>query len=154
MNTHAAELEGHLRSLVREIEENESVLVAGERRKESRRSLGAESKVQLFYGPGVRYCTTEGIVRNLTFDGVSVVAGLSEPIRAGRPVEVHVPSLGGPRQYMAGTVVFCRVVDDKCQEIGIYVRATNSDPILTRDSVSARGVYTWFTEALEVHGDS
>jgi len=150
MSLHTDELQEHLRSLVRRLEEDESVSVPDERRKEKRRSVRTECEIHLFYGPGMEHCTTEGIVRNVTFDGISVVSGLSDPIRAGRPVEVHVPLLGGPRQHLAGTVIFHRIVDDKCQEIGIYVRATNSDPILTRDPENARRVYMWFNDALEV----
>ncbi len=154
MTAHTYESNERLDSLIRRLDENMSVLIAGERRRQPRRLLRYECDAHLFYGPDLRFCTVEGMVRNVTFDGVSVISGLTEPILVGRPVEVHVPFLGGPLTFLAGTVVYCRHVDDGCHEIGVLVQASSSDPILTQDAQAARDRYAWFAEALQVRQDS
>ncbi|MGD2109480.1 MAG: PilZ domain-containing protein [Phycisphaerae bacterium] len=149
MTVHTGEEVGSLRSLVNKIDEHPSVLIAGERRNQSRHPMHTKCELRLFYGPGVRCCTVDGVVRNLAFGGVSAVSGLIKPIRAGRPVEVHVPFLDGPQTFLAGTIVFCRKVEDDCHEVGIALRASNCDAILSRDPDTAKGAYAWFAEALE-----
>jgi hypothetical protein len=154
MSADTNESQRNLDALVKKLNEIMGVSVAGERRKQPRRSLRYECDAHLFYGPDLRFCMVEGMVRNLTFDGLSVISGLTEPILVGRPVEVRVPSLGGPLTSLAGTVVFCRPVVGECHEIGILVQASSSDPILTHDAEAARESYAWFAEALEVGEDS
>ena len=121
-----------------------------EKRRETRRPISAECEVRLFHDLGMTTSAVEGEVRNISFRGMSIVSKTPAPIRVGRPVEVlvKVPSLG--RKYVAGTVAYCRTIDQDSCELGLDVRAAGAAPILTRDVKAARVIYDWFAVALKV----
>lgn len=119
-------------------------------RSERRRPLHADCELGLFNALGEPVIVPDAVARNLTFLGLSVVASMRDPVRIGRPVEAVVWAGNHARTYIAGTVAFCRKVDNDCQEVGIAVKAAGSAPILMHDVHGARTVYDWFDAALQV----
>lgn len=119
-------------------------------RSEPRQILQAPCVLSLFVDNGRASRTIPGIVRNIAFSGVSVVAKTGSPVRADRPVEIEIDAAPGQRTYAAGTVAFCRRVTEQCFEIGIAVQAVGASPILVADIALARSLYEWFDRALQV----
>lgn len=121
-----------------------------EAREEPRRPLRTPCKVGMFSGAEGEVSVARGTVRNVTFRGVAVV--MDEPLHLAthRPVEVIVTLPDLRTMHMAGTVAFCRSVDDGCTEIGVAVKAAGEASILMNDIEQARTVYGWFAKALAV----
>ena len=121
-----------------------------DQRSERRRPLHADCELCLFNAQREPVVVPDAVARNVTFLGLSVVASMPDPARIGRPVEAVVWAGNHARTYIAGTVAFCRKVDNDCQEVGIAVKAAGSAPILMHDVHAARTVYDWFDAALQV----
>ena len=121
-----------------------------DQRSERRRPLHADCELGLFNALGEPVIVRDALARNLTFLGLSVVVSMPDPVRIGRPVEAVVWAGDHARTYIAGTVAFCREVDNDCQEVGIAVKAAGSAPILMHDVHAARTVYEWFDAALNI----
>ncbi len=119
-----------------------------DQRSESREPLHAECELCYFPRNGEFKIVYDAIARNVTFMGISIVAPLPQPIEMGRPVEAIVKAPNHTNTYIAGTVAFCRQVDDECHEIGISVMATSHAPILMGDVEAAESLYEWFATAL------
>jgi len=121
-----------------------------DQRSEGRRPLRAQCELQIFSGPELDMQAIPGMVRNLAFCGLSVLAQLPRPIRPGRPIEVIVRLPDLTATHMAGIVAFCREVEADHYELGVAVKAAGAAAILMRDPAEARSVYEWFGEALAV----
>ncbi len=121
-----------------------------DQRSEARRPLRVECRVFLFNGRDPSTTGVTGVVRNLSFHGVSIVSGVVGPVRPGRPVEVVVGGAGEPRTYLAGTVAFCRKIDEASNELGIHVQAAGRNPILMHDVQRAQQMYNWFADSLSM----
>ncbi|MBU0717145.1 MAG: hypothetical protein KJ749_02765 [Planctomycetes bacterium] len=121
-----------------------------DRRSEQRRPMLAECTLHLFKGDGETVVIRDALVRNLTFMGLAAVARLPEPLRIGRPIEAVVFLPGHQQTHIAGTVAFCREVEDECHEVGIYVKAAGAASILIHDVETAQSMYDWFEKALQV----
>ncbi len=119
-------------------------------RKESRKPLRAFCDVLFFSGEQIEVVQSEGAVRNVTFDGLSIVANLSCGAKRGRPVEIVVVKPDLSRTYVAGTVAFCRQVQRQSYELGVHVKATGSNAILSSNIAAAQTTYDWFAEALKI----
>ena len=148
----ATETQRTLASLLDAIEADAVRIKArgNDQRAERRRPLHADCELCLFNAMGEPVIIRDAVARNLTFLGLSVVVSMSDPVRIGRPVEAVVWAGDHARTYIAGTVAFCREVDNDCQEVGIAVKAAGSAPILMHDVHMARTVYEWFDAALKV----
>lgn len=121
-----------------------------DQRAEGRRPLRGKCELQIFSGPEPVIQAMPGMVRNLAFCGLSVVARLPRPIRPGRPVEVIVRLPDLTATHMAGIVAFCREVEADHHELGVAVKAAGAAAILMRNPAEARSVYEWFADALTV----
>ena len=121
-----------------------------DQRSEERHPLHAECELCMFSEVGEPMIVEDAVARNLTFLGLSVVVSAREPVRPGRPVEAVVVVPPHTRTHIAGTVAFCREVEDGCCEIGIAVQAAGATPILMHDVATAWSTYEWFAEALKV----
>ncbi len=119
-------------------------------RSEGRRPLRTACELCFFSGDTPSIERSDGVVRNLAFCGLSVLAALPGLQRSGRPVEVLVTLPDGTHTHMAGTIAFCRDVARKHFELGIEVQAAGATSILVRDPAAARTVYDWFAAALNV----
>jgi hypothetical protein len=120
-----------------------------DQRAESRRPLHADCELCVFKTNGDPQIIQDAIARNLTFLGLSVVAPLRAPLPAGRPVEAVVKVPDHTNTHVAGTVAFCRQVEDNCHEVGISVKAAGPAPILMHDVAASLGIYDWFAEAIK-----
>ncbi len=121
-----------------------------EQRSEPRRPLRVKCRVFLFDGGEPSTTGVGGVAQNLSFHGISIVSGLAGPVRPGRPVEVVVGGPGEPRTYLAGTVAFCRQIDEARHELGIHVQAAGRGPILMHDVRRAQQMYNWFADSLSM----
>ena len=121
-----------------------------DQRSEGRRSLRARCELQMFSGPEPTIESVPGMVRNLAFCGLSVVACLPRSIQPGRPVEVVVRLPDLTATHMAGIVAFCRPVEGGHHELGVAVKAAGAASILVRNCAEARSIYEWFADALTV----
>jgi hypothetical protein len=110
----------------------------------------AECELWLFKSTGDAIIIRDAVTRNLTFLGLSVVTKLPQPVRPGRPVEIVIKVPDFTNTHVAGTVAFCRPVEDNCHEIGINVKAAGSAPILIHRVAASVKTYDWFAEALTV----
>lgn len=119
-------------------------------RSEGRRPVRTDCVLCLFAGSDPSIQEFKGVVRNIAFCGLSVLAALDGRQNPGRPIEVIVKMPGGTRTYMAGTIAFCRDVDGPHFELGIEVKAAGEAAILKRDPDAARSLYDWFADALSI----
>ena len=122
----------------------------GDQRSESRRPMYAECELWLLRPAGDPIAIRDAVTRNLTFLGLSVVAKLPQLVRPGRPVEAVIKVPDFTNTHVAGTVAFCRPVEDDCHEVGINVKAAGSAPILIHRVAASAETYDWFAEALTV----
>lgn len=120
-----------------------------DQRAESRRPLHAECDLCLFQGDGDPCIVQNAVARNLTFLGLSVVAPLFSPLRPGRPVEAIIKVPDHTNTHVAGTVAFCRQVDEDCHELGISVKAAGPTSILMHDVAASIRIYDWFATAMK-----
>lgn len=121
-----------------------------DQRGERRTNLRAPCDASFFLGADYRVKTVDGVVRNIGFCGLSVVANPGGPISPGRPVEVTVFRPDHTLSHLAGTVAFCRQVADDNFEIGVEVKAAGECTILTHNVSNALSIYDWFSQALRV----
>jgi hypothetical protein len=121
-----------------------------DQRSEGRQPLRAKCELQIFTGPEPMIESVPGMVRNLAFCGLSVVARLPRAIQTGRPVEVIVRLPDMTATHMAGVVAFCRDVEGDHYELGVAIKAAGAVAILTRNPAEAHSVYEWFADALTV----
>ncbi len=165
-NGHEPSMLGYIRRIMKETESQTEpgcaarldILDAGaeegardlEQRSEPRRSLRSECEVFLFHPCGASATSVSGVARNRSFHGFSFVSGLATPVQPGRPVEVVVEAPDEPRTHLAGTVAFCRQVDEACYELGIHVEAAGRGPIVMHNIQRAQQMYEWFSHALDV----
>jgi hypothetical protein len=126
-----------------------------DRRAEARRTLRAPCEITMFSGLEPTVEVFHGTTRNLSFLGLSVVLNIrsSLPFKVGRPVEVCVCMNESKKTHLAGTVAFCRSIEEECQEVGVAVMAAGESEILTHDVARARSLYGWFTEGLQLQAD-
>ncbi len=119
-----------------------------EHRGESRRLFRARCELWTCSDEDREEVGHEAVTRNFSFSGLSVVAKLDQPLRAGRPIEAVITMPNFSRRHVAGTVVFCRPLPDECYEVGIHARAVGAGWIVAGDIQASRRVYDWFAEAL------
>ena len=121
-----------------------------DRRSEQRTLARAECELHLFQGDDETEVVRDALARNITFMGLAAVARLPEPLSIGRPIEAVVFLPGHQQTHIAGTVAFCRDVEDECREVGISVKAAGAASILIHDVEAAKSMYDWFEKALQV----
>ena len=119
-----------------------------EHRGETRRLLRAKCELWTCNDEDRVKVGQDTVTRNFSFSGLSVVARLTQPLLAGRPIEAVITMPNFSRRHVAGTVVFCRLLPDECYEIGIHARAVGAGWIVAGDVEASKRVYDWFAEAL------
>jgi hypothetical protein len=121
-----------------------------DRRTESRCTSCTRCELRIFSEQGHEKKVADVITRNRSFCGLSVLAQLSGPVTAGRPVEVVAGADDVCPTHVAGTVAFCRDIGPRHCEIGIHVKAVGPTWILAEDVEAAKAQYDWFAKALQV----
>ena len=121
-----------------------------EHRGESRRLLRAHCELWTCDDRGRTETGRDVVTRNFSFSGLSVVGKLTRLLRSGRPIEAVITMPDLTRRHVAGTVAFCRKIDDECYEIGIHVRAVGAGWIVAGDVGASKAAYDWFADSLQV----
>ena len=119
-----------------------------EHRGESRRLFRARCELWTCSEEDREQVGHDAVTRNFSFSGLSVVATLTHPLLAGRPIEAVITMPNFSRKHVAGTVVFCRLLPDEYYEIGIHARAVGAGWIVAGDVEASKRVYDWFADAL------
>jgi hypothetical protein len=122
------------------------------RRTAPRQRFRAPCTVRFLEGQNRRVSQRPGRTRNLSRNGVGFVARRAFAI--GEPVEVELRVPGRPPMFIAGTVEFCRSVGRGSHEVGVAVRAAQSQPIFSGDPAAASKSLRWFGAALDAVGQA
>lgn len=120
-----------------------------EKRREARRPLAVPCEVCLFTGPTNEVVRIQALTSNLTFSGISIVAELPWPVPEKQPVEIIVDMPDASQTHLAGLVAFCSPQSGKRYHLGVEVKASCCNDILTHDIQAARKTYDWFDHALQ-----
>lgn len=120
-----------------------------EKRREPRRVLAVPCEVCLFTGPNNDVVRVQALTSNLTFNGISIVAELPWPVPEKQAIEIIVDMPDATQTHLAGLVAFCSPQSGKRYNLGVEVKASCSNDILTSDLQAARKTYDWFDQALQ-----
>ena len=97
------------------------------RRLRLRRSFRTPCRVTCFPA-GQAMTTVEGVTRNVSFQGLSVV--IESPLVTGQPVEVVIELPDQAATHLAGVIAFTRRVHHQRHEIGMVVKASAAKPFM------------------------
>ncbi|MCH7814589.1 MAG: PilZ domain-containing protein [Planctomycetes bacterium] len=115
------------------------------RRLRLRRSFRTPCEVTCFPA-GQPMTIIEGVTRNVSFQGLSVV--IESPLVTGQPVEVVIELPDHGATHLAGIITFSRRVPGQRHEIGMVVKASAAEPIFRADPTTAADRHPWLKAAL------
>ncbi len=86
------------------------------------------------------------LTRNISEQGLGLIVRCV--VLQGTPIEVRIDAPGRPPVHLAGIVAHCRYTAQSYHEVGIALRAYQSEPIFCEDPMKAASSIAWIQKAL------
>lgn len=82
-----------------------------------------------------------GRTRNLSRSGVGLL--VRRVFGIGEAIELELKAPQRPKMYMAGLVTFCRYAGRGFHEVGVALKAAQSEPIFSTNPMAAMQTFDW-----------
>jgi hypothetical protein len=116
------------------------------RRARPRRQFRTACEIWFFENGGRTVRRAPAQTRNLSEQGIGLVTKCV--VLQGVPIEIRIQTPGRPPTHLAGVVVFCRYTQRSFHEVGISLKACQSEAIFAEDPVRAIKLIPWLQQAL------
>lgn len=86
------------------------------------------------------------LTRNISEQGLGLIVRCV--VLQGTPIEVRIDAPSRPSAHLAGIVAHCRYTAQSYHEVGITLKAYQSEPVFCEDPMKAASSIAWIHKAL------